>query len=100
MKELLESLFTTVISAFTVVVQALSQAYTLVLNYLNDGNMSMMIWLLIAFAVLALILVWRKWRPNLSFWKRNYPELLVSKGEIVQVQSSTIQTLACQGNEP
>jgi hypothetical protein len=93
MKETLESLLTAFVTAFTVVVQALRETYTLVLNYLNDGNMSMMIWLLIAFVVLALVLVWRKWRPNLSFWKRNYPELLVSKGEIVQVQSSTIQTL-------
>lgn len=93
MQETLEPLFTTVVSAFNIVIQALRQAYTLVLNYLNDGNMSIIIWLLTALLILVLILVWRRWRPNLRFLKRNYPELLVSKGEIVQVQSSTIQTL-------
>lgn len=94
MRETLESIMAAVATAFAVIVQGIRQLYTIVLNYLTNGNMSMMIYLLIAvFVVLALILLWRKWRPNLNFWKRNYPELLVSKGEIVQVQSSTIQTL-------
>jgi hypothetical protein len=94
MQETLESVLTILVTAFTLVVGAVRQGYTIVLNYLNNGNMSMMIYILITvFIVLVAVLVWRKWRPNLSFWRRNYPELLVSKGEIVQVQSSTIQTL-------
>jgi hypothetical protein len=93
MQETLESLFTTIVAALTVVWGFLARMYTIVLNYLNNGNMSMMVYLLIALFVLVLALVWRRWRPSFNFLKRDYPQLLVSKGEIVQVQSSTIQTL-------
>lgn len=93
MQETLESILTALATAFTVVVGVLRQGYTIVLNYLNDGNMSMMVYLLIALFVLVLALIWRRWRPSFDFLKRDYPQLLVSKGEIVQVQSSTIQTL-------
>jgi hypothetical protein len=93
MQDTLESLFTTVVTALSAIGLVLAQGYSIVLNYLNNGNMSMMVYLLIAFILLSLVLVWRRWRPNLSVFKRDYPELLVSKGEIVQVQSSTIQTL-------
>jgi hypothetical protein len=93
MQETLESLFTTIVAALTVIWGSLTRMYTIVLNYLNNGNMSMMVYLLIALFVLVLALVWRRWRPSFNFLKRDYPQLLVSKGEIVQVQSSTIQTL-------
>ncbi len=93
MQETLESLFTTFVAALTIVGGVLARGYTIVLNYLNNGNMSIMVWLLIAFILLLAILVWRRWRPTLGFLKRDYPELLVSKGEIVQLPSSTIQTL-------
>jgi hypothetical protein len=93
MQETLESLFTTIVAALTVVWDLLTRGYTIVLNYLNNGNMSMMVYLLTALILLSLALIWRRWRPNLSMFKRDYPELLVSKGEIVQLPSSTIQTL-------
>jgi hypothetical protein len=93
MEQLLESLFTMMVSVFTTVSSAVVYAYNAILTYLNSGNVSKMIWLLIVFALLVVVLLWRKWRPNLRLLRRDYPELLVSKGEIVQVQSSTIQTL-------
>lgn len=87
MRESLESIFTTIVT-FGV------RAYTTVLNYLNGVTMSNVIWLLIAvFVVLTLVLLWRRWRPNGRLLRTKHPELLISKGEIVQVESSTIQTL-------
>ncbi len=81
-------------SIFSTIVNTVISGYTTILTYLKSSNISMMIWLLIiAFAMLLLVLMWRKWRPNLRLFRRHYPELLISKGEIVQVQSSTIQTL-------
>jgi hypothetical protein len=93
MQDTLESLFTSIVTALSVIGSVLTQVYTTILNYLTSGSMSTMIWLLIAFILLSLVLVWRRWRPNLNVFKRDYPELLVSKGEIVQLPSSTIQTL-------
>lgn len=87
MRENLESIFTSVVT-FGV------RAYTTILNYLKGVTMSNVIWLLIsAFAVLMLVLLWRRWRPNPRLLSSKHPELLISKGEIVQVESSTIQTL-------
>jgi hypothetical protein len=81
-------------SIFTLVVSYVVRGYTTILNYLNGVTMSNVIWLLIGvFVILAGILLWRRWRPNPRLLRGNHPELLISKGEIVQVESSTIQTL-------
>jgi hypothetical protein len=87
MTDTLESIFTTVMTF-------LVRAYTTILNYLNSVTMSNVIWILIAaFLILACVLLWRRWRPNPRSLRAKHPELLISKGEIVQVESSTIQTL-------
>jgi hypothetical protein len=93
MQATLESFVTILVTLFTRAINALASGYTTILNYLNSVTMSTMIWLLTAFVVLLLILVWRRWRPNPRLLRRSQPELLISKGEIVQVESSTIQTL-------
>jgi hypothetical protein len=61
-----------------------------VLNWLNSVNMNIVIWLLVVFVALLALLVWRKLRPE---YVKRKPELLISKGEIIQVESSTIQVL-------
>lgn len=61
-----------------------------ILNWLNSVNMNIVIWLLVVFVVLLALLVWRKLKPA---YVKKKPELLISKGEIIQVESSTIQVL-------
>jgi hypothetical protein len=81
-------------SIFTAVITFLVRGYTTILNYLNSVNMSNVIWLLIAaFVILTCILLWRRWRPQPRALRGKHPDLLISKGEIMQVESSTIQTL-------
>jgi hypothetical protein len=68
----------------------IKSTFSTILTWLNGVNMNIVIWLLVVFVVLLSLLVWRKLKPSYSQKK---PELLISKGEIVQVESSTIQVL-------
>jgi hypothetical protein len=93
MRETLESVLTAIGTVFTTLITITISGYTTMLNYLKSVNVSMMIWLLIVFGILLLVLAWRRWRPSPQILRGNKPELLISKGEIMQVESSTIQTL-------
>ena len=77
-------------TAFEIAVKLIKSTLSAILNWLNSVNMNIVIWLLVVFVALLSVLVWRKLKPN-SVHKK--PELLISKGEIVQVESSTIQVL-------
>jgi hypothetical protein len=73
-----------------IAINLIKSTFSTILNWLNGVNMNIVIWLLVVFVALLGLLVWRKLKPTSGNKK---PELLISKGEIVQVESSTIQVL-------
>jgi hypothetical protein len=73
-----------------IAIKLIKSTFTTILNWLNGVNMNIVIWLLVVFVGLLALLVWRKLKPT---YIKKKPELLISKGEIVQVESSTIQVL-------
>jgi hypothetical protein len=77
-------------TAFEIMIRLIKSTFTTVLNWLNSVNMNIVIWLLVVFVALLGLLVWRKLKP---VYVKKKPELLISKGEIIQVESSTIQVL-------
>ena len=77
-------------TAFEIMLNLIKSTISTVLIWLNSVNMNIVIWLLVVFVALLGLLVWRKLKPA---YVKKKPELLISKGEIIQVESSTIQVL-------
>ena len=77
-------------TAFEIMLNLIKSTISTVLIWLNSVNMNIVIWLLVVFVTLLGLLVWRKLKPS---YVKKKPELLISKGEIIQVESSTIQVL-------
>jgi hypothetical protein len=77
-------------TALEIMFGLIKSTITTILNWLNSVNMNIVVWLLVVFVALLALLVWRKLRPE---YVKKKPELLISKGEIIQVESSTIQVL-------